>query len=104
MIFCWSCLPSFGHLWSFGRSGLVLSFIDSDRNLQLIELLSPDGRGGTLCLHVVLASEDKEKILPGSSDNWIFLLPSGDDMFKPTGEEFHKTVVYTVSVNFGLST
>ena len=75
-----------------------------DRNLQLIELLSPDGRGGTPCFHVVLASDVNEKVFPGSSDNRIVLLPSGDDIWRSTVDVSERIVVYTVPVKFGLST
>ena len=94
------CLGTFGAFGDLVRSWP--SYLD--RNLQLIELLSPDGRGGTPCFQIVLASDDKEKVFPGSSDSRIFLLPSGDDIWRPTVHVLDKTVVYTVSVNLGLST
>ena len=75
-----------------------------DRNLQLIELLSPNGRGGTPCFHVVLASDVNEKVFPRSSDNRIVLLPSEADIWRPTVDVFERIIVCTVSVNFGLST
>jgi hypothetical protein len=98
-----SCCFGVGTVGALGAR-LVSCPLYLDKNLQLIELLSPEGRGGTPCLHLVLASDVKEKVFPGSSWRWTGLPPSGGDIWRPTCDVFDRIVVYTVSVNFGLST
>ena len=68
-------------------------FPNLDKNLQLMELLSPDGRGETPCFHLSVASEDSEKDFLGSSDSLTLVLLSGVNIVSPTGDISHSSMV-----------